>query len=287
MKPFSYFEPATVGEAVGLLDRLGPEARILAGGQSLLLDLKSRAARPRHLVSLAHVRDLGRWRYTDDGALEIGATLTYAAAGAAAFQGWHREISRICLDLADRSVRSMATLGGAACQAEARFDIPPLLVGTGALLTIGAPGGSRIVPAARFFKPEGGTILAPGEILTAITFPPPEAFSSVAFEKFRHRVFDAAIASVFCGLGFDAADRVETARLVVGAVRDAPTDAPDAARSLHGLARAALPDPALPARLAEEVLPEAEAASRPRRYQRELVKTLVGLAVARAAVTGS
>lgn len=285
MKPFSFHSPTGLGEAVDLLDRFGPGAQVIAGGQTLLLALKDRSTTPSALVSLAGIAELRGLRHTASGALEIGAATSYATLAAARLPGWHAEVARVAGDLADRPVRTMGTIGGALCAAEPRFDMVTLAVGVDAELDLTGPGGARTVTAAAFLDPAGGTARAPGEILTTVRLPPPGRFAGVAFEKYRHRVFDAALVSAVCALAPRG-----PARLTVGAVHPAPALATAAAAGL-GTGTPSEIDAMIAAMAAgraaaDEVLPAASATSPHRRYQRELIGVLVGRAVARAARQG-
>ena len=262
MKPFTFLAPRALDEAVALLGEHGADARVIAGGQSLLLAMKERLDRPSVLVSLSGVTDLRSWAYADSGQLDVGATATYAELAGAALRGWHTEISAVAGNLADRPVRTMGTVGGALCQADPRFDMPTLAVGVGAEVDTVSGDGVRSRPAAELFRPEGGTVLGPGEILTRVRFPAPGAYRAVAFEKFRYRQFDAALVSVVCAVRPDGG-----LRLVVGAVRPRPV-------LVTGVTD--------PEGVADEVLPAAEATTRLRKYQRELIAVLTRRAVTRA-----
>jgi aerobic carbon-monoxide dehydrogenase medium subunit len=280
MRPFSYLEPEGLPAAIALLAEHGEHAKVLAGGQSLNLALKDRSARPRFLISLAHIRELRGVQYTGHGQLEIGAATTYAAVGAASLRGWHSEISSVCLGLADRSVRNLGTLGGAVCQSDPRFDIPTLLVGLDATLITASPAGSRNIPAAEFFAPNGGTCLGPSEILTTLRFPAISSFTAVAFEKFRYRVFDAAIVNILCAIRQGAQGLVETARIAVGAVHKAPVLAMQAAGFISNQPLTTRVIEVAAQRAADEILPESAVKTRLHAYQRELITTLIKLAFA-------
>jgi len=280
--PFAYIEPNCLEDALAMLHQYGAEARVLAGGQALLLALKNRTVRPAYLLSLARIAELRGWNYDAKGSLQVGATTTYSTIETASLEGWHKEIAGVAGNLADRALRNMGTVGGAACQAEQRYDVPTLLVGVEAHLTLASAAGERVLSASEFFDRGGGTRLVPSEILTKITFAPGSAYSSVAFEKFRFRVFDAAIVSVVCALNLAGDGRVASARLVVGAVEKSPVPAPLAARELIGLRPSADLPPGFAERTAEEVLPAANAKTRYRRYQAELIKALAVQAVRRA-----
>ncbi len=284
MKPFTFHRPGNLVEALGLLEQHGGTARVMAGGQSLLLELKERRAQPTAIVLLTGLHELSGWQYGEDGGLELGPTTTYAELVAAAgLRGWHREIAAVAGNLADRPVRTMGTVGGALCQAEARFDMPALVVGAGASVDTLGPEGARTRDAAELFAPGGGSALQPGEILTRVRFPSADAWTGLAFEKFRVRQFDAALASVVCALDVGPDGRVARARLTVGAATPAPTPAPGAADLVVG--RTASQDMAdVAAALADEVAPAASAVTRLGRYQRELLPVLARQAIDRAFV---
>ena len=285
MKAFTYLQPNGLPEAISALDQFGPDAKVIAGGQALLLALKSRLARPNYLVSLRKLPELAGWRYAENGTLEIGPATTYAALEGASLSGWHSEVSRIAGNLADRPVRNMGTIGGAACQAEPRYDVPVLLVGVDAAMTLASKRGERIVAASEFFDRRRGATLAPTELLTKVTLAPLSAFSAVAFEKFRVRVFDAAIVSVLCAIKVNDAGMVTASRIAIGAVERVPMLAQNAAAQLIG-GKASDELPAGFAQsLASEVMPDSTLTTRHRRYQAELIKSLVGRAWARASAS--
>jgi carbon-monoxide dehydrogenase medium subunit len=269
VKAFSYLTPATAAEAVALLGQHGLQAQVIAGGQSLLLAMKTRTARPAVLVSLAGVADLGGVRLDGSGELVVGATTTYAALTRAPLTGWHTEIAAIAGNLADRPVRTMGTIGGALCAGEARYDMLPLVTGTGARLEVLAPSGVRTLTSEEFFDPGGGTTLAPDEILATIRFPAADAFTRVAFEKFRQRTFDAALASVLCAAVAAPDGTVGSVRIAVGAVRPVPV--------LASAAADADPD-AVAAQVAAGVLGE-DGGTPLVQYQRELVRALTARAL--------
>jgi aerobic carbon-monoxide dehydrogenase medium subunit len=264
VKAFSYLTPATAAEAVALLGQHGPQAQVIAGGQTLLLAMKTRTARPAVLVSLAGVADLGGVRLDGSGELVVGATTTYAALTRTPLTGWHTEIAAIAGNLADRPVRTMGTIGGALCAGEARYDMLPLVTGTGARLEVLAPSGVRTLTSEEFFDPGVGTTLAPDEILATIRFPAADAFTRVVFEKFRQRTFDAALASVLCATVADPDGTVGSVRIAVGAVRPVPV--------LASTPADADPD-AVAAQVTADVLGE-DGGTPLAQYQRELVRAL-------------
>jgi carbon-monoxide dehydrogenase medium subunit len=176
----------------------------------------------------------------------------------------------------------MGTIGGALCAAEPRFDMVTLAVAFDAELdTVGADG-ARTIRAEEFFDPEGGTVLRPGEILTTVRFLPPSAYTGAAFEKFRYRVFDAALVSAACTMRLGDDGAVADARLTVGAVHPAPVQASGAESRLVGTRPSALDATEVGLMAADEILPAERATTSLRRYQRELIGVLVSRAVTRA-----
>ncbi|MGZ4537113.1 MAG: FAD binding domain-containing protein [Nocardioidaceae bacterium] len=285
VKPFTFHRPGSVAEAVDLLRDLGSTARPMAGGQSLLLELKDRRAQPTAIVSLAGLDELAGWEYAADGELHVGPTTTYARLAAATdLRGWHRQVAAVAGNLADRPVRTMGTIGGSLCQAEPRFDMPALVVGVGAQVDTAGPDGAGTRDAADLFKDTGGSRLQPGEILTRIRFPSAQTWSGVAYEKFRIRMFDQALASVTCAVAVGADGVVTGARLTVAAATPAPVVARTATDLLVGRDNGSGPGDlgAVVEALTDEILPAANATTQLRRYQRELVPTLARRAIVRA-----
>jgi carbon-monoxide dehydrogenase medium subunit len=284
VKPFAYLTPSTPAEAVGLLGQHGPQAQVIAGGQSLLLAMKTRAARPAVLVSLAGVADLSGVRLAESGELVVGATTTYAVLTRTPLSGWHARIAAIAGNLADRPVRTMGTIGGALCAADPRYDMLPLICGTGARLEVLAPSGVRTMAPEEFFAVGGGTSLQPDEILAAIRFPSTSAFTRVVFEKFRQRTFDAALASVLCAVRTDAGCLADI-RVAVGAVCPVPVLASEVVAGLNGSVAAEVDPAAAAAQVAASVLGD-DGGTPLVQYQRELVRALAGRALSTALTVG-
>ena len=281
MKAFTYLTPHGSAEAVGLLRHHGPDARVIAGGQSLLLAMKDRSARPPVLISLAGVPELSGIR-TDGGELVVGATTTYAELSRANLRGWHAEIAAISGNLADRPVRTMGTIGGALCAADPRFDMLTLVTGVGARLEFLSSDGARVVDPTAFLAGDGR--LEPGEILTAIRFPAVATFDAVVFEKFRQRTFDAALASVLCAVRTDEEGRLTELRLTVGAATPVPMVASRARAAVLGRPGAGLDVDDVAARVVEESLGDRGDAPAVQ-YARELVSALTRRALTRALTT--
>jgi carbon-monoxide dehydrogenase medium subunit len=188
-----YARPGTVDEAVRLLGT-SPNARPLAGGQTLINVMKARAAQPDLLVDLADLEEL-RGVTLKDGALEIGAMTTYAdLMGSADVNRERPVLARVASEIADVQVRNRGTIGGNVCLSDPTNHFPPLMVAMNAQMTIAGPNGKRSVPAEDFFLGVYMTAVQPGELLTKITIPPAQAdgFASVTIGREGTCIVNAA-----------------------------------------------------------------------------------------------
>lgn len=281
MTPFSFHRAASVGDAVALLGEPDCQAKVLAGGQSLMLALKERTLRPERLLSVAGLPDLKGAHVAADGTLRIGPMTTYATLARSTLAGWHREIATVAGNLADRSVRSVATIGGGLCEANPRYDMPVLMVAAGASLTVASASGERVIHAESFFDPAGGTVLQASELLVGISVPALSTHTALVFEKFRQRVFDAAIVNLACAVTLDAGGAITDLTLAVGAIAMAPSVARATAATLIGRKPAALDTQTVGRAVADELMPAASLTTHNRRYQHELVITLTARALNR------
>ena len=234
MKPFTFVSTESLEEAVAALHAHGDDARVLAGGQSLLLLMKDRLLNPAVLVSIGRVGEL-RGHQRADGLIQIGSATTYAelehaplGAGASAL------VNRVCADVADIPVRRMGTIGGALCQADPQFDFPVAAVALEAGVELASARGRRTLAVAEFLKGRFETARAPDEILAAVRFRAGDDRTGVAFEKFALRRFDAAIASVACVLRVGDDGEAAEVRIACGGVAETPMRAGSAEQAIAG-----------------------------------------------------
>jgi carbon-monoxide dehydrogenase medium subunit len=192
--PFDYARPATLDEAVQILAS-DEDAKVLAGGQSLIPLLRLRLAAPTVLVDLGRLGDLRGIR--DDGdALVIGAMTTYATVLADPLVAQHAALlAQATATIADRQVRNLGTVGGSLAHADPAGDLPAVVVALDATFSVTGPSGSRDVPAPEFFVDYLTTALQPGEVLTAIRVPKLSGWSS-HYEKFQHTAQGWALVGV-------------------------------------------------------------------------------------------
>ena len=234
MRPFIYLRPSSVADATGVLANHNGGARVIAGGQTLLLAMKDRLERPSVLVSLQDVPGIRGVGYADDGTLTIGAATTYwQLESSSLLRSNHRLLSTIAGGIADVPVRRMGTVGGALCQADPAFDFPVAAVVSDAELELSSSTGTRRLGISDFLQGAYATGLEPGEVLTKIHFPAPEPSAQTAFVKHRLRRFDSAIVSVACVLSVQDG-KVARARIACGAVGRGATTAHRRGGAHHG-----------------------------------------------------
>jgi carbon-monoxide dehydrogenase medium subunit len=171
LREVDYVRPGTLEEAVSLL-AAHDGARALAGGQTLVNVMKARAAAPDLLVDLADLDELRAIGFTD-GALEIGAMVTYAQLVSSSEVEVARPIlGEVAATIGDVQVRNRGTVGGNVCVADPTNHLPPLLVALDAGFTILGAGGERTASADEFFVGVYMTAVGEGELLTKISVPP-------------------------------------------------------------------------------------------------------------------
>jgi carbon-monoxide dehydrogenase medium subunit len=163
-----YERATSVQHALDLLARYGPEARVLAGGHSLIPMMKLRLAQPETLIDINGLSELAFVRLAD-GELRIGALTRHAELLACAVAGEHfailHDAERV---IADPIVRNWGTIGGSLCQADPSEDLSAAFAALKATMIIRGPGGTRTVPAREFHTGPYETVVAPGEILTEV-----------------------------------------------------------------------------------------------------------------------
>jgi carbon-monoxide dehydrogenase medium subunit len=231
LREVEYARPASVQEALRLLGE-NDGARPLAGGQTLINVMKARAASPDVLVDLADLSDLRGIELGSDGTLDIGAMTTYTDIIDSAEARARPILGEVCAQIADVQVRNRGTIGGNICSNDPTNHLPPVLVATGATMTIAGQGGERSVPAKDFFLGVYMTAAGPGELLTKVSVPPgkKDGFASVAIGRDGTCIVNAAAAvSGGARIGIGCVDAVpilvETDSTDADAVRKAVRDA--------------------------------------------------------------
>jgi len=183
---FEYHTPGTVREALDLLGRHKDDAKLLAGGHSLLPAMKLRLAQPKHLVDLRKVSGLSGIK-EDGGALVIGAMTThYQVESSAVVKSKCPMLAAVAAQIGDPMVRNMGTIGGSLAHADPAADYPAAIIALGAEMVAEGPKGKRTIKADDFFKGLLTTALAEDEILTEVRVPAMAGKTGAAYMKFPH-----------------------------------------------------------------------------------------------------
>lgn len=228
--------PGTLDEALALLDERGDEAKLLAGGQSLLVLLRLGLVSPDALISLKHIPELATISERPDGGLAIGAMVTqFALTQDERIRGRYPALAEAAAAVASPPVRRLGTLGGNLCHADPTGDPPAALIALGAEVEIAASSGRRRLPVEDLFADYMETILAPHEVLAGVHIPPARAGMGAAYLKHRVRGTDTALVGV--GAGLTLADDGETcleARIGLVGAGVTPIRAHEAEKLLRG-----------------------------------------------------
>jgi aerobic carbon-monoxide dehydrogenase medium subunit len=230
---FDYLAPTSVEETVALLAQHGEDAKVLAGGQSLIPAMRFRLASPALLIDINNLAELEYVR-EENGHLAIGALarevmLEDSAAVARAFP-LLADAARV---IADPLVRNRATVGGNIAHADPANDHPAVMLAYGAQVLARGPNGTRVIPIDDFFVGMFETSLQPGELLTEIRIPRPPAHSGGAYVKNERKVGDYAVSAVAVQLVMDGS-AVGSARIALTNVNSVPMRAVNAERALIG-----------------------------------------------------
>ena len=278
---FDYHAPGTLDEAVALLDRLGDEAKVLSGGQSLLPLLKLRLGDAGHLVDIGRIPGLAGIAEAD-GYLRIGGATREADLERSDLV---REKYPILLDtaavIADPLVRNRATVGGNLAHGDPANDHPATMLALEAEVVARGPGGERTIPVTQFFTGLFATALAPAEILTEIRIPVPPLRSGGAYVKLERKVGDFATAAAAAQVTLGG--QGEIARIGIGLTNAGPT--PIKATAAEEYLRGRQPGAeaiAEAARLASEATSPSADRRGSVEYKRDMARVLTGRAVTRA-----
>src|SRR6266852_2041951 len=232
---FDYLAAHSINEAVALLDQHGEDAKVLAGGQSLIPLLRFRLASPAVLIDINRIDGLEYLRETN-GTLHIGALTRESELDSSSLI---RERYPILFDtssvVADLVVRNWATVGGNIAHADPANDHPATMLALGALVVAVGPAGERVLPIEEFFTDAPfETALEPNEVLTEIRIPAPVERSGGAYFKLERKVGDYAIAGAAAYIILDGSGNVSYAGIGLTNVGQVPIKARAAEQSLLG-----------------------------------------------------
>ena len=278
---FDYLAPKSVEETVALLAQHGDDAKVLAGGQSLIPAMRFRLASPVLLIDINNLTELEYVR-EESGYLAIGALarevmLEESAAIARTFP----LLSDAARVIADPLVRNRATVGGNIAHADPANDHPAVMLAYDAQVVARGPSGTRVIPIDDFFVGLFETSLRPGELLTEIRIPRPPAHSGGAYVKNERKVGDYAVSAVAVQLTMNGAT-VSAARIALTNVNSVPMRAVNAEQALVGQALSAEVLEAAGRAAAAECDPSADLRGSVE-YKRDLTRVLTKRAIRKAA----
>ena len=224
LKPFEYFEPRTVEEAVQLLSKYGHQAKVLAGGTDLLISMKKRKITPQYVVYIKSIPELDYIHYSQQAGLKIGALATHTAiADSAIIKDKFELLASACGKVGTPQVRNMGTIGGNICEGGPSQDSVPSLLVLEAKLKLISLHGERIVPIDQFFIAPFKTALGEAELLTEIQIPTPPPRSAGCYKWFtKITTVDESLAGVAVLMLLDSTDGI-CRDLKIGLCSVAPT----------------------------------------------------------------
>jgi CO/xanthine dehydrogenase FAD-binding subunit len=231
--PFEYYRARTLEEAIALLSQYGPEAKVMAGGQSLLPMMKFRLARPSVLVDLNWVRELAYVRLAN-GTVACGAMARLADLESDHARALCPILAEVAQHIGHPAIRHRGTVGGSLAHADPAAELPVLALALDAELVATGPQGARVIPAQDFFVALLTTSLGPAEILTEVRFPVLRPASGWGFCELSRRPGDFAMVAAAATLQVGAAGTITKARIALGAVSDRAIRCPEAEAALLG-----------------------------------------------------
>jgi CO/xanthine dehydrogenase FAD-binding subunit len=216
MQPFAYSRPATLSEALTLLDEHGPEATLLAGGTDLVVALRNRTLRPKVVIDLKRVAELQPSISDSDGWMTISAaTVLTEISEDQRIRAHFPALVDAALTVGSAQIRNRATLTGNICHASPAADTAPALLVYGAMVNVASVRGTRRVNLTDFFVGPRQTILQPGELVTSIELPTAADRRGATFSRItRRRGVDLATISLCCMV--EATGRTQFAYGAVG-----------------------------------------------------------------------
>jgi len=233
--PFSYHDPRTVADAIGLLGRL-ENAKLLAGGQSLMPMLNMRYVLPDHVIDLNRVEGLSYIRETG-GAVEVGAMTRQRELEFSDLIRMRLPLMQeAILQIGHRQTRNRGTIGGSLCHLDPAAELVTLGAGYDATVVVTGPQGSREIAFKDFPVAYMTPALEPNEILTAVRFTPWPAGHGFAFVEFARRHGDFAITSAAVLLAADGAGKIARASVTIGGAAVTPVRAREVEQALVGRA---------------------------------------------------
>ena len=233
LPPFAYARAKTVDEALELLREAGGEAKLLAGGQSLVPVLAYRLMRPSHIVDIDSVTGLDGIA-EQNGELELGALVRHARLEQARLRGAHGLLALAAGHIGHVPIRTRGTLGGSLAHADPAAELPVAALALEARVVLRSAAGEREVATDRFLLGPFTTAISPDEMIVALRIPAAAPRSYAGFREFSLRSGDFALVSAGVAVVCEEDGAVSRARIVVGGVESCPRLMSDAGDAVVG-----------------------------------------------------
>lgn len=233
---FEYFAPASVSEALALIEQYRDEAKVLSGGHSLIPLMKLRLAQPKYLIDIGKIAGLNAIRETG-GALSIGSLARHADVHRSALVKEKCPLlAETAGEIGDPQVRNRGTIGGSIAHADPAADWPAAMLALSAEIHAQGPNGSRVIPAAEFFVDVLTSSMEQNEILTEVRIPIPRTPPASSYMKIPQSASGFAIVGVAVQLDLDAGKVCRSAAVAITGLASKAFRAVETEHSLRGKA---------------------------------------------------
>ena len=220
---FEYFRPKTLDEALELLNKYGEDAKILAGGTDLLVDMRMRIKKPKYVIDIKGIKELHVLKYEEGKGLTIGATVTLSElVNNKIVKEKYYVLWDAVRQIADEHLRMRATLIGNICNASPAADSAPALLVLKAKVNIASVDGQRTIEIKDFFKWVKKTVLKPNEMVTSIFIPEPPKDAKGRYLKFVRSAEDLALVGIAGLVAYPRDPEKRIVRLAYSSVAPTP-----------------------------------------------------------------
>ncbi|HBY94580.1 MAG: xanthine dehydrogenase family protein subunit M [Ardenticatenaceae bacterium] len=231
---FDYYRANSVSEAVSLLQQHGGDARLLAGGHSLLPMMKLRLAQPAVLIDIGRITDLRGVSPREDGGYRIGAMTTHAEVASNEDLQRYQALIDAASIIGDVQVRNRGTIGGSLAHNDPTADYPAVVLALDATINTVGPNGARAIPADEFIVGFLETALEPGEIITSVDLPAQSGNTGSAYAKFENPASGYAIVGVAARVAVGDNGKAQDVRVAVTGAADSASRLPEVESALEG-----------------------------------------------------
>ncbi len=231
---FDYHPATSVNEAIALLQQYGDDAKLLAGGHSLIPTMKLRLAQPAHLIDISRISGLA-YIHEESGAIAVGAMTTYRMIELSDVLQQHFPLLRDAASvIGDQQVRNRGTIGGSIAHSDPAADMPGVVLALKADIMVQGPSGVRTIKADDFFLDLFATTLQPDEIVTEIRFAIPPARTGSSYKKLENKASHYAVVGCAAVVTLDTDGTCSSASVVITGASVKPTRASAVESALVG-----------------------------------------------------